>query len=156
MYCLNRLLRTICMQLLKFISNTNKSNSTARAVRVEANLLGTSAVSAIFYSKRISRKCLTLKLNVKVTEYTNRNGSIRWQMSISIKIIREHFFPSSPRFRDIHISKFLDPENVCPGHDEQHSQWHNSMANTCKYLTSYLMPIVMFAIFDRLLVKIAN
>ena len=32
------------------------------AVRVEANLLGTSATCAIFYSKCITRKCLTLKI----------------------------------------------------------------------------------------------
>ena len=29
--------------------------------------------------------------SAKVTYYTNRNGPIRWQISTSVKVIREHF-----------------------------------------------------------------
>ena len=44
---------------------------------------------------------------VKVTEYNIRNGSIRWKISTSIKVILDRVFSSSHRFRDIHISKFV-------------------------------------------------
>ena len=51
------------------------------------------------------------------------------------------FFPSSSRFRDIHILKF---ENVGQGHDVQHSQHLAAFDGKCS--TSYLMATVMFAL----------
>ena len=39
----------------------------------------------------MTRKLLTLKMKVKVMKYTNSNGSIRWQISTSIKVIIEKF-----------------------------------------------------------------
>ena len=45
----------------------NKCVSTAGAVRVEANLPGTSSACAILNSKCITRKCLTCTMKVKVT-----------------------------------------------------------------------------------------
>ena len=61
------------------------------AMQAEANLPWTSAPCAIFYCKCISRKCLTLKILVKVMEYNIGNGSIWWQISTSIKVILEQF-----------------------------------------------------------------
>ena len=43
-----------------------------------------------FYSKCIANKFLTLKIKIKVTEYTICNGPIRWQISTSMKAILEH------------------------------------------------------------------
>ena len=54
----------------------NKSNSTAgRACRGKS--AGRSAVFAVFYNKCIKRKCFTLKMKVKVTEYNIHNGANR-------------------------------------------------------------------------------
>ena len=54
----------------------NKSNSMAAAGRVEANLPGTSAACAIFNNKCITRKYLSLKMQVKVIEYNIHHGAI--------------------------------------------------------------------------------
>ena len=56
-----------------------------KAVRVEANLPGTSAVTAQFLSQMHNKKCLTLKMKVKVMEHNIHNGAIRWQISKSAK-----------------------------------------------------------------------
>ena len=82
------------------------SNSTAGTVRVEANLPKTSVACAIFYSKCITRTCLTLKIKIKVTEYNIYNSPIRWKISTSIKVILI-IFASSRRFQNIHISKLV-------------------------------------------------
>ena len=49
----------------------NKDNSTAEAVRVEANLPGMSAVFAHSFcnGKRLPRNCLMFKMNAKNSEY---------------------------------------------------------------------------------------
>ena len=79
--------------LLRYSANglVSKSNSTAESVQVEANLPGHPLPAHFFYSKCIARKRLTLKMKVKVKESTIRNGSIRWQISTSIKDILENF-----------------------------------------------------------------
>ena len=71
--------------------NENKSNSTARVVSVEINLLWISAAFAFFYSKCISIKCLTFKMLVKFTDYNIHNGPIRWQISTLIKVVLNIF-----------------------------------------------------------------
>ena len=97
-----------------------------RAVRVEANLRGTfDACAILVYSKCVARKCLTLKMKIKVTEYTIRNDSI----SFSLKVTLEHFRYLSPFSKYSHF-KIRDLENVIQSHDVQHSQWHHAMANT--------------------------
>ena len=48
------------------------------------------------------------------------------------------FFASSYRFRDIHISKIRDLENVDQGNDVQRSQWRYSIANTELFFFLYL------------------
>ena len=68
----------------------------------------------LFNSKCISRKCLTLKMFVNVTEYNIRNGSIRWQVSIYIKVDRERLSLALTVFE---ILKIHDLENVDRGHD---------------------------------------
>ena len=72
------------------LKSVNKSNFMLGAVQDEANLLETFVASAIFYSS-CTRKCWTLKMKIKVMEYSNRNGPIRWQISTSIKVKLEHF-----------------------------------------------------------------
>ena len=59
-----------------FTYNITTATPRRMPVRVETNLSGTSAVCVIFYSKCITRKCLTLKMKVKVTEYNIHNDSI--------------------------------------------------------------------------------
>ena len=39
-------------------------------------------------------------------------------------------FVSAHRFRDIHISKFGDLENIGQEHDIQHLQWRHSLVDT--------------------------
>ena len=48
----------------------NKINSMAEAMRDEANLMG---IFAFFYNKFITKKCLTLKMKVKVMKYNIHN-----------------------------------------------------------------------------------
>ena len=90
----------------------NKSNSTAGAVQVEANLPGIRCLY-IFFSKCMTRKCFTLKIKVMVTEYNIHNVPILWQMSTSIKLALEHLFS-----RYSHL-KIRDLENVGQGDDIQ-------------------------------------
>ena len=78
--------------------------TTRRAVRVETNLPETSAACAIFYSKCIALKYLTLKNEGQCYGVQHSNGLIRWQISTSISHICA-FFASSHRFRHIHISE---------------------------------------------------
>ena len=75
-------------------------------------------------------------MKVKVTEYNICNGPIRWQISISKKIILEHF----SLFSRYSYFKIRDHLNVGQIHDVQH-------------LTSYLMVIVMFAFSSQILSK---
>ena len=58
------------------------------AGRVEANLPGLSLSLHSVYCKCITRKYLTLKMKVKVTEYNTGNGPIRLTF---IKVKLEHF-----------------------------------------------------------------
>ena len=88
-------------------------------------------------------------MNVKVTEYINCNGPIRWQISTSIKIIHEHFSIALAAFQ-----KFTF-QNVRPW------KWRSKTRCTTfavvlfdgKYLTSYPMAIVMFEFFEILTLK---
>ena len=60
------------------LATDNKSNITASAVQVEANLWGTyDDFTHFFYSNCLTRKSLTSKTRVKITEYNIRNGAIR-------------------------------------------------------------------------------
>ena len=64
--------------------------------------------------------------------------SIRWQISTCIKVIPELVWLA---FTIFHF-KFRDLENVGQGQDGSQVAPFD-----CKYLTSYLMAIVMFAFF---------
>ena len=64
-----------------------KSNYTVKTVRVEANQPGTSATCDIFYRKCKTRKCFTVKLKVRVTDYIIHNNAIRWRTATSEKVI---------------------------------------------------------------------
>ena len=44
-----------------------------------------------FYTKCMTRKCLTFKMKVKITEYNVYNGVIRWRISTSVKVTRRIF-----------------------------------------------------------------
>ena len=59
-------------------------------------------------------------MNVVFMDYNIRNGSIRWQIATSIKVIFEHL---SLAF-EILTFKIRDLENVGQGNNVQHSQWH--------------------------------
>ena len=63
-----------------------------RASQVEANLPGTSTVIARYLLQMHNKKCLTLKMKVKVKEHNIYNGAILWQISDSIKDIRAYTF----------------------------------------------------------------
>ena len=80
----------------------------------ELSLPGTFADRAFFYSQCLTRKCLTLKPNIKIMEYNIRNDINLY------KVILERF-SLARRFQDIHISKFVT-ENVYQSQDIQHSQ----------------------------------
>ena len=83
-----------------------------------------------FNSKSITRKCLSLKMKVKITEYCNHNGPIRWRISTSIKVILEHVFVSYHRFLDIHISNFVTLKMNVKVMIYNISLLRHSMANT--------------------------
>ena len=68
-------------------NNKNKSISTTGAVRVETNLWGHLMPAQFFYNKCITRKGLTLKMKIEVTQYNTDNGAIRWRISTSVKVI---------------------------------------------------------------------
>ena len=73
-------------------SNINKSNSTSGGRASRGKSAGDIRfLCNFFYSKCITRKCLTLKMKVKDKAYNIRNGPIRWQISTPIKIILEYF-----------------------------------------------------------------
>ena len=72
-------------------------------MRVEANLPG---IFDFFYNKCIAGKCLTLKMKVKVREYTDRNGLIRWKISKSKKSYPGVFFASSHGLQENSHFKF--------------------------------------------------
>ena len=72
------------------IKMIEKSSSTAGAVQVEANLLGTSIVIAQCLLQMHDKKnCLTLKIIDKVIENSICNCVIRLQISKSIKDITQ-------------------------------------------------------------------
>ena len=100
----------LCHTQYRKVSNT--SNSMAEAMWVEANLLRTFDAYTILYSKCTARKCLTLKMKVKVTEYTILNGPTWWQIPTSIKVTLENVLAGFYHFR----AKF-DLENRGQGHD---------------------------------------
>ena len=70
-----------------------------------------------------------LKSLVKIIEYNILNGSIRWQISISIKVVLEHFSLTLTVFEIFTFQNF-DLENLGHGHDVQQLQWRHSMAIT--------------------------
>ena len=76
-------------------------------------------------------------------------GSIQWQISISLKVIREDLLLALTAF-EIFTSTNCELENIGQDHDVQHLQWYNSMANT--YLAINVDSNV--CIFQHLLVKI--
>ena len=90
----------------------NQSASMAGAVRVEVNQPETSATCAFFYNKCMTRKCLTLKMKVNVTEYTKS----QWSHSIAnINLYKSRtwaFFASSHRFPD--VIYYIFPEMLWP------------------------------------------
>ena len=107
----------------------------------------------IIYSKCIARKCLTLKLKVKVKEHINRNGPSRLQISTSLKVILEHFSLALAVFQIFAFQTNFATLKML----------FNVMMNNFavlpydgKYLTSNLMAIVLFAIVQPKLVKIEN
>ena len=92
----------------------------------------------IFYNKRITRKCLTLKTKVMVVEYNIRNGPIRWQISTSMKVIVEHYLLA------LAVFEILAFQNSWPWKCRSRS-WRPPLAVALldgKYLTSYLVVIV--------------
>ena len=90
------------------------------------------------------QKFCDVKIQVKVRVYKIHNGTIWWPISTSIKVPLEHFSLALTIFQ-IYIIWF--PEIVWP--------WKYRSRSRCttfalapfdgKYLTSYLMAIVMFA-----------
>ena len=129
----------------------NKSNCTAGAMRVEATCLWYLLPVKIVYNKCMTRKCLTLKVKVKVTEYTNWNGPIWWKISTFIKVILEHVSLAFTVSRYSHF-KFRVLEYVG-------ESWCSTFAVAPydgKYLTFYLMAIVMVEFLQMILVKIVN
>ena len=101
-------------------------------LRVEAYLPGTSTVShcTILNSKFIPRKCLLLKMEIKVMELGIRHGAVRLQITKSIKEITTFLRQLAPEMLAFPI---FDLENL--GHDrgEQHSQCCHWMANVTLY-----------------------
>ena len=73
-----------------------------------------------FYSKCITRKCLNLKIKVKVIEYNIYIGAIYWQINLC-KSHMTHFCDGAHRFQDINVSNFL-PKNLGQDHGELHSK----------------------------------
>ena len=106
----------------------NKINSTVGAVRVG----DIRCLHNFFISDIIVRKSLTLKMKVKVTEYTIYNGLIQRQISTSIKVTLEHFSLALTIFR---ISTF---QNSWPWKCKSKS-WCTTFTVAsfkCKYLIS--------------------
>ena len=62
-------------------------------------------------------------MKVKVTEYNNRNGPIRWQISTPIKVILDHFFRQLSLFSGYSHFQFRDLENVGQSRDVKYLQW---------------------------------
>ena len=82
--------------------------------------------------KFFCNECITRKMFCLVNrgrEYTDRNGSISWKISISIKLRLEQFSLLSSVSRYSHF-KFRDLENVGQSHDVQRSQWRHATATT--------------------------
>ena len=92
-------------------------------------------------------------MKVKVIDYNIRNWPIRWQILARIKVILEHFSLAFIIFEILifHISAW-------PWKCRSRS-WCTTFAVAPfdgTYMISYLMAIVMFELFQRLLVKIAT
>ena len=103
-----------------------------------------------FYDKCITRKCLTFKMKVKDTEYTNRNDPIWWQILTSIKVIFKHISLALTVFQKFTFQ--ISWTWKCSS-----KSWCTTLAVfDDKHLTSYLMAIVMFAFFQQMLWRIAN
>ena len=64
------------------------------------------AFSSVYLSKQLLEK-FDLEIQVKVTEYNIRNGSIRWQVSTTIKSYLSIFRQLSPFSRFITFSKIM-------------------------------------------------
>ena len=89
-------------------------------------------------------KCLTLKMKFKVTDYTNRNDPVTWQISTSIKVLLEHFSQA------LTVFKIFTFQISWPGKCRSKS-WCKKFATASydgKYLTSWRMTIVIVAFFQ--------
>ena len=133
---------------LHVLTCTRATPRQGTCVCVEANLQGTSAARAIIYRKCITRKCLILKMNVKVMECTSCSGPIRWQISTSIKVILEHFSLALTAFE---IFTFQNSSS-----EKYRSRTFVMAPFDGKNLTSHLTAIVRFAFFYLLLMKITT
>ena len=131
---------------VKKLVNSNPRKRTTAITRRGHTNQGKSAVDIrclhnFFHSKYITRKCLTLKIKVKIIKYIT--GPIRWQISNAIKVIVEHFLLDLTIFQ-IFTFKISRPWKC------RSNPWCTTFAVVSfdgKYLTSYLMAIVMFAFF---------
>ena len=83
---------------------------------------------AHFFNKCITRKCLTLKMKVKVTEHNIHNDVIQQRLLTSVKVIWR-IFAIALTVSDIVIFLICDLENLGPDYGVQHSQWTHSTAN---------------------------
>ena len=81
-------------------------------------------------------------------EYNILNGPIRWRISAFMKVIGE-----LSSFSIYHHFKFCDLDNVGQGYDVQH--WKRGPFDS-KYMTSYLMSIIMFALSLTIYEILAN
>ena len=90
----------MCVRLCLRKTNKNKSNSTAVAVRVKANLRNIRCLCAFCNGKFQTRKCLILKMNVKVKTTTVAivPFDVDNQNLQSTNVIITHFYDSSHRF----------------------------------------------------------
>ena len=80
---------------------------------------------------------LTLKIYGKMTEDNIRNGPIRWQISICINFIHEHFALALTVFQ-ILILEIFDLEKVGQGLGVQHWQCRSQIANVKIYKRHFL------------------
>ena len=112
----------------------------AGAVQVEANLQGQLGDYLQVYYESVRQR----------HGGNFRNGTIRWKISGSIRVIFHIFVPA------LTVFEILSFEKVGQGHGKQLSQWRHSMANIkiCKavsrifVLALIISDILTFHIFD--------
>ena len=132
-----------------FSSDINKS----QVVRVEADLSGISAACAIS-RKFISRKCLTLTMEVKATEYDDCDGATATANINFCKSHMTHFFVIALTVSEILTFQMCDLENLGQGDGVQHSQWSHSMSTSLKVVLEHFSLAVTVLIY--LYFKIRN